>query len=122
MKDLRISLLLFGLVTLFVACSTSEIEAEATPPPPPPTSSTTTYNKDVRTVINNSCATSACHDATAPSAGLPLTNYTQVRNAAENGNMIARINSSSNPMPPSGKNNAIVTLINEWRNDGYLEN
>lgn len=109
---------------MFAQCSSSEIEAEATPPPPPPppTSSTITYSKDVRTVINNSCATSACHDATAPSAGLPLTNYTQVRNAAENGNMIARINSSSNPMPPSGKNNAIAALINQWRDDGYLEN
>lgn len=123
MKFLRIYLLTIISSMIFIQCSSATMggEDEITPPPPPPNSKTT-YEKDVKTVINNSCATSSCHDATAPSANLPLTNFTQVKNAALNGNLIGRINSSTSPMPPTGKNNSIVTLIDNWKNDGYLEN
>ncbi|SED20049.1 hypothetical protein SAMN04489761_4598 [Tenacibaculum sp. MAR_2009_124] len=115
-------LILTLTLSLFIfSCSSSEIEDPDVTPVDPPAEKTT-YDKDVKTLINNSCATSACHDANAPQAGLPLTNYTQVKNAAENGNLITRINSSSNPMPPTGQNNTVISIIDQWKNDGYLEN
>ncbi|CAM1361031.1 conserved exported hypothetical protein [Tenacibaculum litopenaei] len=120
MKNVTKSLFVLSVSLFFFNCSSSEV----TPPDnnPTPTATKTTYDKDVKTLINNSCATSACHDAVSPQAGLPLTNYTQVKNAAQNGNLIARINSSSNPMPPSGQNSTVVAIIAKWKTDGYLEN
>ncbi|WGH74324.1 hypothetical protein P8625_09365 [Tenacibaculum tangerinum] len=119
--------LLFVLsISIFVSLASCSSDDDATPtdpvdPDPTPVTKTT-YDKDVKTAINNSCATSNCHDATAPTGGLPLTNYTQVKNAAQNGNLITRINSNTNPMPPTGKDQSIINLINNWKNDGYLEN
>ncbi|HAO14676.1 MAG TPA: hypothetical protein DDE71_03815 [Tenacibaculum sp.] len=111
----------FVLISVFlINCSSSEI-TELIPTPVDPPSGKTTYEQNVKTLINNSCATSACHDAVIPASGLPLTNYTQVKNAAENGNLINRINNSSDPMPPSGQNSTIISIINQWKNDGYLE-
>ncbi|OSY89059.1 hypothetical protein WH52_03360 [Tenacibaculum holothuriorum] len=83
----------------------------------------TTYVANVKTIIDNSCATASCHDATNPTAGLPLTNYTQVKNAAQNGNLIARMNSTANPMPQSGLlPTATRAIIDKWKTDGFLEN
>ncbi|CAM1365108.1 hypothetical protein [Tenacibaculum xiamenense] len=121
MKKLIQSTIALLMSIFLLSCSSAEISDPDTTPVDPP-SEKTTYEKDVKTLINNSCATSACHDSDNPQAGLPLTNYTQVRNAAENGNLINRINSSSNPMPPTGQNSTIITIINQWKNDGYLEN
>ncbi len=120
MKKLIQSTLVLSMSLLLFSCSSSEISDPT--PVDPPSEEKTTYDKDVKTLINNSCATSACHDADNPAAGLPLTNYNQVRNAAETGNLINRINSSSNPMPPSGQNNTVISIIDQWKNDGYLEN
>ena len=82
---------------------------------------TITYDEHVAPIINNYCIT--CHGGTAPSANLWLTNYNEVKDATQHGNLISRINSSSSPMPPSGlitqSNRAI---IQEWVDDGYLEN
>ena len=120
---------LFVMIFFLLSCSTSEINEDFIPVDPSPVDPTpaepepakTTYEKDVKVLINNSCATAACHDAENPPYGLALTNYEQVKNSAENGNLIGRINSNSNPMPPSGKNNTIVAIIDKWKNDGYLE-
>ena len=122
MKQLIQSTLVLSMSILLFSCSSSEISDPDPTPINPPSEEKTTYDKDVKTLINNSCATSACHDADNPQAGLPLTNYNQVRNAAETGNLINRINSSSNPMPPTGQNNTIISIIDQWKNDGYLEN
>ena len=142
--------LLFVMIFFLLSCSSSEIKDDfipvdpvtvdpapvdtisvdptpvdtisVDPTPVDPVPEKTTYDKDVKTLINNSCATAACHGADNPPYGLALTNYEQVKNSAINGNLIGRINSSSNPMPPSGKNNTIIAIIDKWKNDGYLEN
>ena len=115
MKKIKL-LLLTGCISLFMySCTTTEIPITQDP------TNIITYNKDVRTIINNSCATSACHDNTAPAAGLQLTNYTLVKNAAQNGNFHVRIDAGT--MPPSAPlSNATKAIINKWRADGYLEN
>ena len=119
MKNNLKTIVFTASIVLMASCSSSEIKEPDTVTPVTPTK--TTYEKDIKTLINNSCATSACHDAVSPQAGLPLTNFTQVKNAAQNGNLITRINSNSNPMPPSGKNQTIISMIDKWKNDVYLE-
>lgn len=80
-----------------------------------------TYNANVSTIISNNCL--PCHGGTTPSAGLNLETYASVRNATENGNLINRINSASNPMPQSGQMPpALIATIEQWAIDGYLEN
>ncbi|CAM1342558.1 hypothetical protein [Tenacibaculum amylolyticum] len=118
------SLKLFSLLCIsfsIFSCSTSEVPAEEEPTPNP--TEKITYEKDVKNIINNSCATAACHDNTNPTAGLSLTTYVQVRAAAENGNLFGRINNASNPMPPTGLlPTSNRNIIDQWRTDGYLEN
>ncbi|WP_299108190.1 hypothetical protein [uncultured Tenacibaculum sp.] len=120
MKTKTLQLLVLSIFISLASCS-SDSDSSPTPVNPNPTAKTT-YEKDVKTVINTSCATASCHDAVAPTGGLPLTNFLQVKNAAQNGNLIARINSTTNSMPPTGRVQSIVNLINNWKNDGYLEN
>ncbi|CAL2102779.1 conserved exported protein of unknown function [Tenacibaculum sp. 190130A14a] len=121
MRTKSLLFLAFSICISLTSCSSDSDASPSGPVNPTPTAKTT-YDKDVKTVINSSCATASCHDAVAPTGGLPLTNFTQVKNAAQNGNLIARINSSSNPMPPTGRVQSIINLINNWKDDGYLEN
>ncbi len=123
MKNFKLTLCVFSLGLFLISCSSSS-EPEIIPPGGGGgAAAKTTYDKDVKTIVNNSCATSSCHDATNPAAGLKLTNYAEVKNAAQNGNLIARMNSSSSPMPPSGMLSSNTrAIIDKWKSDGFLEN
>lgn len=79
------------------------------------------YNPDVQTIMFNHCVT--CHGGAAPNGGFTLTSYEDVRFYAESGNLVERMNSTANPMPPSG----LLTpndlqIIDKWVTDGFLEN
>src|SRR5687767_1820278 len=79
-----------------------------------------TYEADVKTIIEANCATTGCHNqgATFP----PLTNYTQVKESAQNGNLLCEINAQCGVMPESGKMpQATVDVINLWAQQGYVE-
>lgn len=104
---------------IFFSCSPSEVPNEQ---PPISLTQQITYEKDVRGIINSSCATTNCHDDINPTAGLALTNYTRVRTAAESGKIFSRINNTSSPMPPTGLlPSSTRNIISQWRADGYLE-
>lgn len=86
------------------------------------TSAKITYDKDVKTIIDNSCATSRCHDSSNPAAGLSLTNYSQVKSITSGDVLIERINNASDPMPASGRLPAPTrAIIEKWKTDGLLE-
>lgn len=86
----------------------------------PPMLDTITYNGHIAEITNNYCIT--CHAGSTPSAGFALETYAQVKAATQNGNILSRINDSNSPMPPSGLISASNrALIQEWANDGYLE-
>lgn len=82
---------------------------------------TAVYDPDVRNIMFNNCVT--CHGGSAPSAGLDLTNYTNVRQATEVGNLFQRMNSTTSPMPPAGVlPQEMRSTVEKWMNDGYPEN
>lgn len=76
------------------------------------------YNDEVKNIMLSYCTT--CHASITPSAGLDLTQYESVRFSTENGALIQRINSQTNPMPQSGLMPEIDRLkIQKWADDGY---
>ena len=111
-KNIAFSILISSVL---ISCSKTEI------PVTPDVTEKITYTKNVKSIVDNSCATSSCHDAVGPAAGLKLTNYSEVKASAQNGNFHARINNGT--MPPNGAlPSATTAIINKWKTDGYLEN
>jgi hypothetical protein len=54
---------------------------------------------------------------------LAIDGYANARAGVEQGNVLARINDVSNPMPPSGVMPATDRqIIQQWADDGFLEN
>jgi mono/diheme cytochrome c family protein len=87
----------------------------------PPIVEKVTYDDDVEAIITANCI--GCHSGPSANAGLDLTGYANTRAATEQGNLLARINNASNPMPPSGPMPpATRQIIDQWVEDGYLEN
>lgn len=114
MKKVSLLFLIIAVSLSISSCSTSTIEEVVITDP-------ITYDANVSTIISNNCL--PCHGGTTPSAGLNLETYASVRNATENGNVLARINSASNPMPIGGQMPPVlIATIEEWANQGYLEN
>ncbi|MFD2567260.1 c-type cytochrome domain-containing protein [Pseudotenacibaculum haliotis] len=110
--------ILFAIGLTASSCTTAEIPLEEDPDP---ITQTVTYVGDVKAIIDNNCTT--CHGTVNPNAGLSLVTYQQVRNSAENGNLIPRMNNATSPMPPSGILPAATrAIIDKWRQDGFLEN
>lgn len=112
MKLSLICILLVG----FTGCSFADIVSEETEE----ITKIVKYNPDIQTVMFNNCIT--CHSGGAPSAGLDLSTYNFVKNSAQNGSLVQRMKSESNPMPPSG----LISLqerelISKWVKDGYLK-
>ncbi|MFZ4671115.1 MAG: hypothetical protein ACOYLT_03780 [Flavobacterium sp.] len=78
-----------------------------------------TYSKNIKPIIENNCL--SCHSAAA--AEYPtMETYAQVRDAAENGNMICRIDDQScgAVMPQSGRMpQTRIDIIKKWVVNGY---
>jgi hypothetical protein len=80
------------------------------------------YTNNVKSIIDQSCATSGCHNATSNSANLILESYTQVQNAFVNRDALGRMRSINNPMPASGNlPPTSIEIIETWIDEGYLE-
>lgn len=118
----------FPLIVIFAllyACS-SDSPGSSTPDPnpnPDPNNTTkVTYAADIASIINGNCI--SCHsDPPVNSAPMALTTYAQVKNYVNV--IITRVNSTTNPMPPSPNNPLSASdksLIQQWKNDGLLEN
>lgn len=87
----------------------------------PPITKTIKYNPDIQAIMYNNCVT--CHGGVAPSAGLLLNNYNDVKASAQNGSLISRMNNTSAPMPPNGVlSPELRQLVDKWKEDGFLEN
>lgn len=117
MKQLNQIIIVFIVTAILSSCSNAIIDDEDFVP----ITNDVIYNPNVNAIMFNNCVT--CHGGGAPSSGLDLTNFLNVKNATENGNLLNRINNGANPMPPSGLMNAQDrAAIQKWKEDGYLEN
>ncbi|CAL2104543.1 conserved exported protein of unknown function [Tenacibaculum sp. 190130A14a] len=108
---------IFYLATIIlgVGCTTAEIPLAGAP-----VNRTITYKQDIQPIIFNNCLT--CHSSVNPANGLILETYQQVKNSAQNGNLIARINDAANPMPQNGLLTADRrALFDKWKTDGYID-
>lgn len=114
-------LLTFFTATILTSCTKGFIpEDDITPTLPTNQGDTVTYQIHISTVISNSCI--SCHGGSNPQGNLLLESYNRVRNSAENGTLIQRINDATDPMPPSGLLPAQTrALFDEWVQNGYLE-
>ena len=113
MKAIKIIILI--LITGYVgfSCESStydDISGEVVNP---------TYTANVKKIINSNCL--SCHSAAAGQYPTMET-YMQVRDAAENGNMICRIDDQScgSVMPQSGRMpQTNINTIKKWAANGY---
>ena len=81
-----------------------------------------TYNDDIAPIIMSNCLN--CHGAT-PSNGAPssFNTYNLVKTGVQSGNILNRINNTTNPMPPNGlMSQSNRDIIQQWLDDGLLEN
>jgi hypothetical protein len=107
------------IITAFVfSCAKSSDE-----PAPPPNLGIRTYQKEVRTLMSNSCI--SCHSSTAPVAQRQqpyLETFDQVKAATQApGKLICRMEvTCGNVMPPSGKLPvATIAIMKDWASQGY---
>jgi len=115
----KLSLLSVFAVLLY-NCTTNTVD-EGDVTDLPPIVEVVTFDDDVEAIITTNCV--GCHSGPSANAGLQLTGYANVRAAAEQGNLVGRINNASNPMPPSGQLPPETRqIIDQWIIDGYLEN
>lgn len=116
MKVIKISLVVFVSAFIQASCTKAIIDENNTTTG----SDTVTYAADIQPIMYNNCTT--CHAGEAPSAGLDLSNYTNVRSSAEFGNLVNRVNNADNPMPGSGLLPESTRLkIDKWVENGFPE-
>ncbi len=66
--------------------------------------STPTYNSDIASIFNASCATSGCHRGQFPADGLDLSSYATAKSASLNGKVLQSMKHESGvkAMPQNG--------------------
>lgn len=114
MKELKI--VIAALALSLTACTKAIIDEEAVALPP--IQEKVVYSPDVENIMYNYCIT--CHGGSAPSAGISLTTYNEVKSQAENGQLLHVVNDEINPMPP----NMLLPLdvrqkLQKWADDGF---
>jgi hypothetical protein len=118
-RKLTLMTLLVTVIALY-NCTTNTIAEEEIVDLPPIVESVT-YDDDVAPILANNCV--GCHSGPSPTAGFAIDGYANARAGVEQGNVLARINDVSNPMPPSGVMPATDRqIIQQWADDGFLEN
>ena len=127
MKTLGLTLLLLMAGTaLFTAC-----QKEYYTPSPISVPDTVSFASHIIPIFNASCNTSGCHstggvspDLTEANAHFELTITGMVNaNDPEGSILYQRMNSNSNPMPPSGKlPSGVLETIRLWIEQGALDN
>lgn len=81
-----------------------------------------TYDGQIEDLVKTNCI--ACHtDPPNNGASIPLTTYEAVKNAVESRDLIQKINSATNPMPPDGlMPKETRRIFDAWVTQGLKEN
>ncbi|MDG1176589.1 MAG: hypothetical protein P8N07_12470 [Flavobacteriales bacterium] len=110
----------FIIISIITSCTKGYIP-EDIEPPTNIASDTITYDSHINNIVSLNCR--GCHSGTNPQGNLLLENYNQVRNSAETGTLIQRINDVPNPMPTTGlMPTQTRSIFDSWVNNGFLEN
>ncbi|MCW5517072.1 hypothetical protein [Muriicola sp. Z0-33] len=80
------------------------------------------YEGNIKPIVQTNCI--ACHtDPPNNGASIPLTTYEAVKNAVESRDLIQKINSATNPMPPDGlMPKETRRIFDAWVTQGLKEN
>ncbi len=114
------NLFLFALLS-FLSFACSSVSTDDLIIDDNPSNGTITYTANVKTIIDQSCAVSGCHNSNGNAAGLIMETFDQVRNAVMNRGVISRMESTIAPMPASGNlPQPTIDIIKSWKDQGYL--
>ncbi len=81
------------------------------------------YNGRIKSIMESNCT--GCHSGSNPSAGIPLTNFVEVKNADNSGFWLCSIEqlSQCSAMPKGGKlSDCEIEACRKWVEAGYPEN
>lgn len=81
-----------------------------------------TYSGNVKAIIDQSCAIGGCHDASTIAGGYDLSTHAGVKIAADNGLLMADINSGNMPKGLPKLSDCKIKQIQYWVNRGALNN
>jgi len=111
MKNVKLTLIAISFFTISCASdSTSDVEENT---------NNITYSNTIQPIMSQSCATSACHDSNAPAAGLSLTTFAEVKDAFQNNDPLARIESGNMPKNANKLSASTIANIKTWIADNY---
>lgn len=110
-------LVLSLLLVSFTSCSSDS--SDDMEPIPDPVS--ITYTNTIKSITTSSCATSACHDNTAPTAGISLTTYAGVKGAFESNGALSQIESGAMPKNNPKLSATTINKIKSWVAANYVE-
>ena len=83
-----------------------------------------TFSQHIAPWVNTQCG--SCHTGSFPSAGIALSNYTDIKNSVDNGNFWGSINhlGGFSPMPKSmpKTDDCQLSKIKHWINQGAPNN
>jgi hypothetical protein len=86
-------------------------------------SATNTYALTVKAILDASCATSGCHDATTKAHSLDLSTYDTAKASFQNHEVLCSINHGKgcDPMPEGGSklSDAYILLLECWAKNNY---
>ncbi|MDO1500974.1 hypothetical protein Q2T40_12610 [Winogradskyella maritima] len=120
-KKLYILCFFVGMAT--IAC-TNDSEDDLVDDTPPPVS--VNYTDDIAPIMQNNCV--SCHsNPPVNGAPTPLVSYSDVVDGVEDGNLIDRISRQPGEggfMPLGGTRlpQNLIDLIEQWEDEGFLEN
>ncbi|WP_373072941.1 hypothetical protein [Zeaxanthinibacter enoshimensis] len=114
----RPAILFLGAIT--ISCSSSD-NSDGVIPPDDPDNESVTYTANIRPIIQSNCT--SCHgNPPTQNAPMSLTTLQQVRSAVQSRNLLGRINSTTNPMPPDGLLPVSArNAIQAWVDAGFPE-
>lgn len=122
--------LLVVLSVVVLAGCYNDNEQDLYPVPVTPTpgggEDTVSFATQIMPIMNSKCATPGCHDANGLGGGYNFTSYPGVKSAVNNNRLLGAINWESGfSQMPKGMpklDQASITLITDWVNQGALNN
>lgn len=86
---------------------------------------TNTYNLRIKTIMDNNCAMSGCHDNLTKESGVNLSNYAGTKTGFVSADALCTIKQEQGcvPMPDSSPKlaDSLITYIQCWSENGYPE-